>query len=172
MLSPLLFNIFFAAALLVALQRFSEDPDSILPDLVHLQEQPAKVSPETSMECVRRAVWRMLYAEDAYIVSRSPQGLERMMATLVDVFGAFGLTVSEKITEPMSLPISHIPATPIPFTTTGQQYRQTTSFVYLGGAITESSRLSAEIDRRIRAGWMSFNRYRAELYDRPRLRST
>ena len=68
--------------------------------------------------------------------------------------------------------IPHAPPTPISFSTTGQQYRQTSSFVYIGGAITESSRLSAENDRRIRAGWMSFNRYRAELYDRPRLRST
>ena len=106
-LSPLLFNIFFAAALLVALQRFSEDPD-ILADLVHLQEQPAKVGQETAMECVRRAVWGMLYADDACIVSRSPQGLERMMATLVDVFGAFGLTISEKKTETMSLSLIHI----------------------------------------------------------------
>ena len=32
---PLLFNIFFAAVLLVALQRFSEDPE-ILADLVNL----------------------------------------------------------------------------------------------------------------------------------------
>ena len=39
--------------------------------------------------------------------------------------------------------------------------------MYLGGAIVGSPRLSAEIDRRIRAGWMSFNRYRMELYDRP-----
>ena len=37
----------------------------------------------------------MLYADDACIVSRSPQGLERMMAIFVDVFGAFGLTVSD-----------------------------------------------------------------------------
>ena len=93
-LSSLLFNI-FAAALLVALQRLSEDPD-ILADLVHLQEQPVKVGPETAMECERHAVWEMLYADDACIVSRSPQGLERMMATLVNVFGALGLTVSEK----------------------------------------------------------------------------
>ena len=55
MLSPLLFNIFFAAALLVALQRFSGDPD-ILADLVYLKEQPAKVGPEMAMKCVRRAV--------------------------------------------------------------------------------------------------------------------
>ena len=69
--------------------------------------------------------------------------------------------------ETMSLPIPHATVTPIAFTTTRQQYRQTNSFVYLGGAITESSSLSAEIDGRIRAGWLSFNRYRAELYDRP-----
>ena len=66
-LSPLLFNI-FAAALQVTLQRFSKDPE-ILADLIHLQEQPTKVGPETAMECVRRAVWGMLYAVDACVVS-------------------------------------------------------------------------------------------------------
>ena len=55
-LTPLLFHIFFATMLLVALQRFSEDAD-ILADLVHLKEQLGKVSPETALECVRRAVW-------------------------------------------------------------------------------------------------------------------
>ena len=54
-LSPLLFNILSAAALQVALQRFSKDPN-ILTGLVHLKEQPAKDGPETAMECVRRAV--------------------------------------------------------------------------------------------------------------------
>ena len=62
----------------------------------------------------------MLYADDACIVSRLPQGL-KWMATLVDVFGAFGLTVSEKKTETMSLPIPHAAATPIAFNRTGQQ---------------------------------------------------
>ena len=61
----------------------------------------------------------MLYADDPCIVSRSPQGLERMMATLTDVLGAFGLTVSEKKAKNMSLPIPHRPATPIAFTTPG-----------------------------------------------------
>ena len=73
MLSPLSLNIFFAAVLLVTLERFSEDPD-ILADLIYLQEQLAKVGPETTMECVRRAVWGMLYAYDAFVVSRSLQG--------------------------------------------------------------------------------------------------
>ena len=67
----------------------------------------------------------------------------------------------------MSLPIPHAPATPIAFNATGQQYRQTTSFIYLERAITETPKLSTEIDRQIRAGWLSFNRYQQELYDRP-----
>ena len=54
-LSPPLFNIFFAAILLVALERFSKDA-VILADIIHLQEQPSKVGPETALECARRAI--------------------------------------------------------------------------------------------------------------------
>ncbi|CAN0424720.1 unnamed protein product, partial [Ascophyllum nodosum] len=50
----------------------------------------------------------------------------------------------------------------------GQQYRQTTSFIYLGGTVTKSPNLSDEIDRRVRAGWTSFKRYTRELHDRPK----
>ena len=46
-LSPLLFNVFFAAILLAALERISKGVD-ILADLIHLQEQPSKASPETA----------------------------------------------------------------------------------------------------------------------------
>ena len=65
------------------------------------------------------------------------------------------------------MPIPHGLVTPITINAAGQHYRQTASFIYLGGAVTETPNLSDEIDRRIRAGWMSFNRYRRELYDRP-----
>ena len=67
MLSPLLFNVFFAAMLLVALERFSEDA-SIIADLAHLREQPPKVDPETALECARCAIWGILYADDACIM--------------------------------------------------------------------------------------------------------
>ena len=63
-LSPLLFNVFFASILLVALESFSEDAN-ILADLAHLPEQPSKVSPETARECARCVIWGMLYADDA-----------------------------------------------------------------------------------------------------------
>ena len=77
-LSPLLFNIFFTAVLNVVLQRFSEEP-AILAALVHLKEPSTPKGPEPAMDYVRRAVWGMLFADDACIVSRSPQGLAKMM---------------------------------------------------------------------------------------------
>ena len=68
---------FFAAVLTVVLQMFSEDP-AILAELVYLKEPPTtSMGPESATDYVRRAVWGMLYADDACIVSRSPQGLAR-----------------------------------------------------------------------------------------------
>ena len=96
--------VFFAAIVLVALYRFSKDA-GILVDLIHLQEQPSKVGPETALECVRRAIWGILYADDVCIVSRSPGRLGRMMAVFVEDFGTFGLATSESKTETICMPI-------------------------------------------------------------------
>ena len=86
------------------------------------------------------------------------------MAVFVEVFGTFGFTISESKTDIMCMPIPRAPASKIVFNATGQQYRQTTSFTYYsGGIVTETPNLSDEIDRRIRAGWMSFKRYKREL---------
>ena len=63
-LSPLLFSTFFAAVLTVVLQRFSKKP-AILGKLVHLKEPPTSMGPEPAVDYVRRAVWGMLYADDA-----------------------------------------------------------------------------------------------------------
>ena len=111
------------------------------------------------LECARRAIRGMLYADDVFIVSRSPRGLERTKAVFVEVSSAFGLTIPESKTETTCMPIPHAPATQTVFNATGQQYRQTTSFTYLGGAVTETPNLSIKIDRQVRAGWMNFRRY-------------
>ena len=110
--------------LLVALQRSTEDAD-ILANLVHHRARLAQ-------ECVRRAVLGMQYADDSCSVPRSSRGLELMMMILVDVFGAFGLTVSGK-TETMCVPAPHMPAVLVVFNTCEHQYRQTTLFICLGG---------------------------------------
>ena len=70
-----------------------------------------------------------------------------MMAVFVEVFGTFGLTISEGKTETICMPIPCAPATEIVFHATGQQYHQAISFTNLGGTVTGNRNLSDEIDR-------------------------
>ena len=156
-LSPLLFNIFFAAVLNVVLQRFSEGP-AVLAELVHLKEPSTSMGPEPAMDYVRRAVWGMLYADDACIVSRSPQGLAKMMEVIVEVCRAFALTMSAKKTETMCMPPPRTPRTMVRIEAAGQTYKQVQSFTCLGGAVTENPNMSVEIAWRTRACWMHIRR--------------
>ena len=109
-LSPLLFNIFFTAVLTYALQRFSEDTVRrfsedmvILTELVHLEEPSTSMGPVHSLDCVCRAVWGKLYANDVCIVSRSPLGLAKMMDFILEFCRAFAPTASVKKTELMCM---------------------------------------------------------------------
>ena len=172
-LSPLLFNIFFAAATEVVLVRFSED-DTIRKDLVYLEDE-AGVGAETPLERARRAVWGMFYADDAGVVSRSQEGLARMMTTIVEVFREFGLTVSEKKTETLSMRAPEkqpkkggSPPPPLVIEAAGQKYAQTTQFRYMGGLVNEDGELTQEINHRSRAAWACIRRFSRELFDRPR----
>ena len=77
--------------------------------------------------------------DNVCIVSRSPCGLERMMAAFVEVFGTFSPTISDCNTETVCSSILCAPATQI-------------VSAFSGGVVTETPTLSAEIDRWIRAG--------------------
>ena len=106
------------------------------------------------MDYVRRAVWGMLYEDDACIFSRSPQRLAKMMEVIVEVCRAFALTVSAKKTETMCMPPPRTPQTMVQVEAAGQTYKQVQCFTYLGGAVTEVPDMSVEIARRTRACWM------------------
>ena len=146
-LSPLLFNILFPDVTHAVVVRFSEDPDMVW-DLVHLEEdleENAAVVSSDPLACVRRAVWGMLYVDDAGIVSKSVEGLAKMMTVIVTVFEAAGLTVSEKKTETMLLrtPDQAPRTSPLVIEAAGQRYRQTTQFLYLGGSYRRMRRYYA-----------------------------
>ena len=111
----------------------------------------------------------MLYADDACIVSRSPQGLAKMMEVIVEVCRAFALTMSAKKTETMCMPPSRTPRTMVRIKAAGQIYKQVQSFTYLGGAVTETPDMSVEVARRTRACWMRIRRYSWELYGQPKV---
>ena len=112
----------------------------------------------------------MLYADDAGVVSRSPEQLRKMMGVFAVVCTAFGLTVSEAKTEIMCLRVKGMPESTATSSVeaAGQVYNQTNEFVYLGGnVIHNNADLPIEVDRRIRNAWCSFRKYTLELYDRP-----
>ena len=75
------FNIFFAAAIEVVFLRFSKDATT-LKDMIYLEEE-AGVTAGTPVERVRRAVWEMMYADGAGVVSRSDEGLTRMRVSMI-----------------------------------------------------------------------------------------
>ena len=113
-------------------------------------------------------LWGMLYADDAGIVSQSPEQLRKMMGVIVVVCAAFGLTVSETKTDIMCFRAKGMPEYTPTFSAeaAGQVYNQTDEFVHFGGNVNHNADLSIEVDRRIRNAWCSFRMHTFELYDR------
>ena len=119
----------------------------------------------------------MLYTDDAGIVSRSPAGLARMIAVIVEVFRAFRLIVSEKKTETLLMrapektqqpgETSTPPLPVLEIEAAGQKYSEVHQFVYLGGLITENADLARDINCRTKITWECFRKFSTELFDRP-----
>ena len=87
--------------------------------------------------------WCMLYANDAAVVSQSPDQLRKMMVVIVTVCEAFGLTVSEAKTEIMPLRTRGIPDATTTFNieAAGQVYKQAHD---LGGNVNHDADISIE----------------------------
>ena len=111
----------------------------------------------------------MLYADDAGVVSQSPEQLRKMMEVIVVLCAAFGLIVSKSKTEIMCLRAKGMPESTATFSVeaAGQVYNQTNKFVYLGGNVNQNADLFIEVDQRVRNAWCSLRKYTLELYDRP-----
>ena len=110
----------------------------------------------------------MIYADDAGVVSQSPEQLRKMMGVIVVVCAAFGPTVSEAKTEVMCLRAKGMESTAtFSVEAAGQVYNQTNEFLCLGGNVSQNADRSIEADRRVRNAWCSFRKYTLERYDRP-----
>ena len=96
-------------------------------------------------------LWGMFYADDAGVVSRSPEQTKKMIGVIVIVCAAFGLTVSKAKTEIICLRTKGMPESTAIFSVeaTGEVYSQTNEFVHLGGYVNHNDDLSIEVNRRI-----------------------
>ena len=152
-LAPLLFKIFFAAVINMASARFKAD-ESIMDALVHLRKKRGaggRGEATAGESVLATPLWGMLYADDAGVVSRSPEQLRKIMEVIVVVCAAFGLTVLEAKTEIICLCAKGMPESTATFSVeAGQVYNQTNEFVYIEGNVNHNADLSIEVDRRIR----------------------
>ena len=89
----------------------------------------------------------MLYADDAGVVSQSPEQLSKTMEeVIVVVCAAFCLTVSEATTAIMCLRAKGIPESTATSSVeaAGRVYNQTNEFVHLGENVSHNVDLSIE----------------------------
>ena len=136
-LAPLLFNIFFAAVINLASTRFKA-VEGVMDALVHARKKRGAGGwgeATVGESALATPLWGMLYADDAGVVSQSPEQLRKMIGVIVIVCAAFGLTVSEAKTEIISLRAKGMPESTATFIVeaAGQVFNQTNEFVYLGG---------------------------------------
>ena len=111
----------------------------------------------------------MLYADDARVVSQSPEQPRNMMGVIVVVCAVFGLTVSEAKTEIICLFTKGMSESTAIFSVeaAGQVYNKTNKFICLRGNVNHNDDLSIKVDRRIRSARYRFRKITLKLYDRP-----
>lgn len=156
-LAPLLFNLFFAAVLAVAVERFMSNED-VVRDLINIKsrfdtdpidyKQRAGKTKQSKKMLLVRQIWGMLYADDAGIVSKTPESLATMMECITSTCTQFGLTVSEPKTETMHLRTRNEARAAVSVQAAGQNYNQVIRFVYLGGGIDDDADITFELRRR------------------------
>ena len=156
-LAPLLFNTFFVVVISVASTRFKSDK-GIMDTLVHprkKREAGGRGEVTAGESVLATTLWGILYADDAGVVSQSPEQLRKMIGVIVVVCTAFDLTVSEAKTDIMCLCEKGMPESTTTFSkeVVGQMYNQTDEFVYLGGNVNHNADLSIEVDRRMHNAW-------------------
>ena len=156
----------------VAYMRFEADKD-IMEALVHIKNKTGvgRRGEATAGEpALANSFWGMLYADDAGVISESPEQLRKIMGTIVVMCAAFGLIESQAKTEIMRLRTRGMPASTTIFSVeaAGQVYNQTDEFAYLGGNVSHIADLSIEVDWRMRNAWCSIRKHTSFiLYDRP-----
>ena len=126
----------------------------------------------TTLVRVRKAVWGMLYAADAGVVSKIADRLANDHRCHRGVWGV-GLTASEKKTEPLLMRIKEKksppppPPPPLSVEAGGQRYTQTIESECLGGLVAEHGYLNREINDRCIMTWVCSRKFGGELFDRP-----
>ncbi|XP_045446396.1 uncharacterized protein LOC123654541 [Melitaea cinxia] len=164
-LAPTLFALYFAAVVQEVIQVTSEGvrirfrTDGGIFNLTRLKAR-TKVS--------HALITEMMYADDLCFVAESPDGLQLLMSVFDESCRKFGLKISVKKTEIMSLDIQGHETLVIKLG--GEELKQVDKFRYLGSTISSKCDLDAEINSRIGAAAASFGKLDAKVFSSHDLR--
>ena len=175
-LAPLLFNIFFAAVLMIAAKKIEADElaqKGVINIISRLDVNPLKATASKARKAktkrTMRALWSMLYADDAGVASLQQDSLSRMMTIIVETCTKFGLSVSEPKTKTLCFRTSNDADEGIVhemrIEAAGQKYEQQDKFVYLGSLQTQDHDISPELSKRSSNSWFKMKRYSKSIFD-------
>lgn len=158
-LAPTLFALYFSVVVREVLQTSSEGlrirfrTDGRLFNLARFRSH-TKVSHEIITE--------IMYADDLCFMAESPEGLQQLMSNFHESCQRFGLKISVKKTEVMSLDVRGHETLTIEL---GEdQLKQVEKFRYLGSTITSKCDLDAEVNSRISAAAAAFGKLDVKVF--------
>jgi hypothetical protein len=170
-LAPVLFNIFLAMVMKLIYRRI--DPPAIGVAVRHRQDgnlfnlRRLKAATKTNISVITD----LQYADDAALVSHTPEGLQRCLDAVSATYSEAGLVVNTVKTEVLQQPSN--PGTPsAEFRTMNTTLTNTHDFRYLGSVVTDRVDLSREIHRRIALASASFGRLSTRVFYNHDLRLT
>ena len=169
-IAPLLFNIFLGAIIENIHERVSElgvklkfKSDSNIFDVTKLSKTNDNFISDIS-------IWNILFADDAEIVSDSPENLKMIIDVFSLVSSAYGQEISIKKSEVMFVDVRHELMESIGFdeiSVHGQILKVVKEFKYLGSIESSKATCSLEIESRIQKSIVSFEINRASIFDNP-----
>ncbi|KAJ2950085.1 hypothetical protein O0L34_g11426 [Tuta absoluta] len=158
-LAPTLFALYFAVVVKEVLNTVSEGvrirfrTDGSLFNLARLRAR-TKVS--------YALITEIMYADDLCFLAESPDGLQQLMSVFHQACCKFGLKISVKKTEVMSLD-THGRET-LAIKLGEDMLKQVDKFRYLGNTVTSKCDLDAEINSRISAAAAAFGKLRSKVF--------
>jgi exonuclease III len=178
-LAPLLFNIYFNALLEVLALRIADDAGitamlvDATPGTTSLVRRAHWCKP-LARETVLRKLYRVLYADDAKLVTLSEDSLQRMLHLFDAVSTEFGLTMSFKKTNVMQSYVRGESAEKPPPSldirnAKGEKYVEVDHFKYLGSILECNGSAEKDIKSRVGAAWGSFWKMNRSVFDRRRI---
>ena len=167
-LAPVLFNIFISTIMTIA-QNYLNAEDGIQLEyrldgsLFNTRRLQART--KTSI----RQVTELQYADDAALISHTPESMQHILDIFSNIYRALGLQINATKTEVMFHSNNVNQEAPV-FYINGLQLKNVTNFKYLGSVVIPSGRIDEDVIDNINKAARSFGRLRDRVFQNKQLK--